>query len=159
MTIILYLVTVMNIGDTLGSRRQSRSLTQNLFVGSQHASHLIYPPSLRLRWSPRARLTTPVQIQARSRMLLICSLSSIHLTRPRQCSHAHTPEELSSQGWHEIWDLTAAWRHGHDQALYSATSWRVNNLSSPVSKKKFWQVLARKERLIWMVFTKYFLGW
>ena len=94
-------------------------LTQNLFVGSQHASHLIYPPSLRLRLRCGGHPGLGSLHLSRSRMLLICRLSSIHLTRPRQCSHAHTLEELSS-GPGLTWDLTAAeWRHGHDQALYS----------------------------------------
>ena len=51
MTIILYLVTVMNIGDTLGSRRQSRSLMRGwhktclLAASTLHISFILPPPA------------------------------------------------------------------------------------------------------------------
>ena len=117
MTIILYLVTVTNIGDTLGSRRQSPSLMRGW-----HKTCLLAASTLHISFIPGPSSGSgghpgPGSLHlSRFTMLLICSLSSIHLTRPRQCSHAHTPQELSSSGWHEISDLTAAWRHGHDQA-------------------------------------------
>ena len=131
-------------------------LTQNLFVGSQHASHLIYPPSSGSGGHPG-----PGSLHlSRSRIqLLIRSLSSIHLTRPRQYSHAHTPQELSSSGWHEISYLTAAWRHGHDQARSNSPHGvsTIKVLLFPrKSFGKFW--LERKDSFEWYFLNTFFVG-
>ena len=89
--------------------KSDAALTQNLFLGSPHSSHLIYPPP-----APAPVVTlgliAPVRcLKALGRCFLSASFKDP--SHPRQCSHAH----ILARSYHEAADMRSwghgAWRH------------------------------------------------
>ena len=78
MTIILYLVTVMNIGDTLGARAEVWCEADTKPVFWQPACFTSHLSSLRLRWSP---WVSPHLSRSWLRNASYLQSSRIHLTR------------------------------------------------------------------------------
>ena len=138
------------------SRRRSRSLMRRwhktcfLAARTLHISFILPPAPVVTQG-----LIAPVRCLKALRCFLSASFKDP--SHPRQCSHAH----ILARSYHEAADMRSwghgAWRHESlGRGLhYLLLMCRVHNLSSLVSKnslKKFWKLLARKERLIWMVF-------
>ena len=78
MTIFLYLVTVMNIGDTLGARAEVWCEADTKPVFWQPACFTSHLSSLRLRWSP---WVSPHLSRSWLRNASYLQSSRIHLTR------------------------------------------------------------------------------
>ena len=92
LTIFLYLVTVMNIGDTLDVGAEVWCGADTKPVSWQPARFTSHLSSLRLwlRWSPRASShLSESRLRLRNAYCLHLSFKDPSRSGPRQCSHAH----------------------------------------------------------------------
>ena len=107
-------------------------LTQNLFFGSPHASHLIYPPSgFGSGGHPGSHNTCP---DPSFGMFLICSTQGPSHSDHRQCSHAHTlprsynqAADMRSQIWpqHDVMAREGLFIFNHVSGVF----WCLKNIT------------------------------